>query len=254
MPLNSAVQELLLSVQKLRDPKDGCPWDLEQTHESLAPFALEEANEFVAAVMSKEMNQIKEELGDMLLQVVLHAQLASEKSHFNFQSLCTHLNAKIIKRHPHVFTHKETLTLDELEQRWQNNKKSPSQLKETLKLAPLLGAHKIGQYTKHHQFDWLTPQDVLNKVQEELGEVQECLTEKSHHDHIEEEIGDLLFSVVQLARHLSISADAALLKANHKFVTRYAAMEKLSGLSAPDFAALPSEKKEELWRLIKTQA
>jgi MazG family protein len=228
-------------VAELRHPVTGCPWDLEQTHESLLKYLLEESYEYIEAVEEKDPKKMEEEIGDVLLQVILHTQIASEHKQFDFESVCAVLTDKLVRRHPHVFENKETgLSSEQVLINWDKIKqeekariageKTHHRIKHSvLNMPPLASAVKIGKKTNEIKFDWDDYNQVSYKVEEEWQELKEELTphRELNHDRVFEEMGDLLFSMAQLARHLNIDPDDALKQANKKFLRRFHAMEDL---------------------------
>ncbi|MCB9091263.1 MAG: nucleoside triphosphate pyrophosphohydrolase [Halobacteriovoraceae bacterium] len=257
--------QLVNVIAQLRDPQGGCPWDLEQTHESLRPYLIEECYEMLHAINSQDPQLLKEEMGDVLLQVILHAQLASERKDFDIQNVCQGLQDKIVRRHPHVFKKKkndEDLSLNELHEQWEEIKVQEGKTKSILPEEDLFNpslhaAFKIGKRTKKIKFDWESPHEVLNKVQEELDELKESLDKKSQsrspyfETAIEEELGDILFTVAQLARHLNFDPELTLSSANKKFYTRFVQMIELCGNREQDFLKLSLKEKEKLWSRVK---
>jgi len=246
-------------IKKLRNPEDGCPWDIKQTHLTLLPYLIEEAYEVVDAIRNKESSDIKEELGDLLLQILLHSTIEEEKKIFTFQDVVNLLNKKLIRRHPHVFKTKKKLTDKQLKAQWKkikikegkiNDKDSPFQ---TLNISQpaLLQALEISLISKELKFDWVNYEGPLKKVKEELNEVIEE-KEKINSDHtkLEEEVGDLLFSVVSLSRHLKINPEIALLNANKKFISRFKLMLKQFENKAK-FTQSDPIIKEKSWQNIK---
>ena len=246
-------------IKKLRNPEDGCPWDIKQTHLTLLPYLIEEAYEVVDAIRNKESSEIKEELGDLLLQILLHSTIEEEKKIFTFQDVVNLLNKKLIRRHPHVFKTKKKLTDKQLKAQWKkikikegkiNDKDSPFQ---TLNISQpaLLQALEISLISKELKFDWVNYEGPLKKVKEELNEVIEE-KEKINSDHtkLEEEVGDLLFSVVSLSRHLKINPEIALLNANKKFISRFKLMLKQFENRAKFTQSNPIIK-EKIWQNIK---
>ncbi len=253
------IQLLLNIIDHLRDPENGCPWDLKQTHQSLLKYLLEESYEYIDAVERQSINEMEEELGDVLLQIVLHAKLASEKSHFNFDSVAEKLALKMIYRHPHVFKNHSDFALenenelpktaDDVLKNWEQIKKSEQskknqsatnhhspqkirRLKKSLLFMPALtSALNIGKKTAEIKFDWDDPWQVAYKVEEEWQELKEEMTPQNATTHnqerIKEEFGDLLFSMAQLGRHLGIDPEEALKSANQKFLRRFYQMEDL---------------------------
>lgn len=247
---------LLEIVAHLRGP-EGCPWDLEQNHQTLAPYALEETCELIEALEKKDDLAMKDELGDVLFQVALHTQLASERQAFTIEDVLENLNEKMVRRHPHVFSNQKVSGSEEVWLNWEKIKKSEKKKSsEHFGLAPTLpalqSAYKIGVKTQKAGFDWTDTKDVINKVKEELAELEEALAQKDQ-KNTAEEMGDLLFSVAQLARHLDLEPEQSLRQANSKFEKRYFAMLKLAEKKGLDFTKLSLEEKENLWKEIKVQ-
>jgi MazG family protein len=252
--------QLKATIAKLRDPKDGCPWDLEQTHETLIPYLIEESFEFLDAVERKSFDDMKDELGDVLLQVFLHSQLASEKQLFTIEDVAQTINQKMIRRHPHVFeTPEKKITKEKIKENWKSIKEQEKGKQESiiprkyLHNPSLLSSYKIGKETEKIQFDWGSPKDTLEKVHEELEELKQEVIERPQKDPaaIEEEMGDLLFTVAQLARHLQLNPEDCLRKANKKFLKRFHMMEELSDKKGIPFEELSLQEKEQLWIEVK---
>lgn len=232
--------KLVQVIKELRHPVHGCPWDLKQTHQSLLKYLIEESYEYKDAVEKNDDIHMEEELGDVLLQVVLHAQLASERNAFDIESVAQKLTEKMIRRHPHVFENREVgLTADDVLLNWAKIKaeeKAKDEAKKThhritesyLNMPSLNSAVKIGKKTAEIKFDWDDHTQVAYKVEEEWQELKEELTPQSLNPlRVKEELGDLLFSVAQLARHLDIDPEEALRDANKKFIRRFNQMEDL---------------------------
>ncbi|MCS6839131.1 MAG: nucleoside triphosphate pyrophosphohydrolase, partial [Bdellovibrionaceae bacterium] len=252
----------------------GCPWDLKQTPYSLAPYVLEEAYELFSAIHSGRRDAIVEELGDYLYQVIIQCQIAKEKGLFDVATMLEELNQKLIRRHPHVFANETWKSPEEVLRRWQEIKSeekkkkgegekahitSPRhapQVESALKCpSALKQAHLLGQWSASVQFDWPNAASVWKKVEEEkqeLEQVFEHFTASSDgYQELEHEIGDLLFSIVQLARHLGIDGEVALLKTNQRFVHRFEKMVELSKLTVDEFLKLPAEEKEKWYQKVK---
>lgn len=250
---------LVTIIEALRGP-DGCPWDKEQTHSSLTRFAIEEAHELAEAIDSDSPVEIKSELGDLLLQVLLHAQIASEVGRFDISDVIETLSEKMVRRHPHVFSNVEVADANEVTQNWETIKanENSGKRKNTEEftfdlpkgLPSLLASFKIGEKTKKYNFDWQAPADVFAKVEEELQETKEALAQRDK-NMLSHEIGDLLFSVAQLARHLEIDPEQALRTTNRRFETRFSTMIKIAKTNHQDFKSLNSEELEELWQKAK---
>ena len=234
-------EQLTDIVRDLRHPTDGCPWDLEQTHESLIKHLIEETYEFKEAVELKNPQKMEEEIGDVLLQVMLHSQLASEKQWFDIESVSKVLKEKLIRRHPHVFETKNVkigseevlmnwaMIKEEEKSREEREKNANHRIKHSVLHAPALtSAIKIGKKTNALKFDWDHYSQVAYKVEEEWQELKEELAPSQlNKERVFEELGDLLFSVAQLARHLELDPEEALRAANKKFLKRFYQMEDL---------------------------
>lgn len=248
-------ESLMQIVRSLRGP-DGCPWDKEQTHQTLTPYAIEEVYEFVEAVESNNDLLIKDELGDVLFQVALHAALAEERNAFKIQDVIANINEKLVRRHPHVFSGVSVSGIDDVWKNWEEikrNEKKNSPKKPAgpfdfpAHLPALQRAHKIGVKSEKLKFDWASSEDVLKKVFEEMNELQEAKTK----DHVEEEFGDLLFSLSQWARHHAIEPEQALRKANLKFENRFNEMIAIVEKEGKDWSTMTDPEKEYYWSLAK---
>lgn len=247
-------------VKALRHPQTGCPWDLEQTHETLLKYLIEEAYEFVEAVESKDPKLMEEEVGDVLFQVLLHTSMGEEKGAFNLESAARRLADKLVRRHPHVFnTQDQKLTPDEVVENWQKIKTAEKGEKkytidEKYLQAPALeSSFKIGKKSTTVNFDWENYQQVLMKVEEEWQEVKEELppTGNFNKQRVKEEIGDLLFSVAQLARHLDLNPEECLREANKKFIKRFKKVEDLVRESGRKVEETPQAELEDYWVKVK---
>lgn len=254
------LEKLIEVIAKLRDPKDGCPWDLKQTHQSLLKFLIEESYEYVHAVEEEDYSKMEEEIGDVLLQVLLHSQMASESNKFDIESVAKVLADKMIYRHPHVFKDKSIATTPaEVMTNWEKLKAKTKQqsnffTKDDTCMPALMSAHKIGKKSAQVNFDWDHFSQVVGKVQEEWDEVQVELNVKDvkkNKAKIKEEIGDLLFSTAQLARHLDIDAEEALRDANLKFINRFTKLETLIKSEGKDMQKMSVPELEEYWQRIK---
>lgn len=262
---NSNFEKLKQVIADLRHPVDGCPWDLKQTHETLLKYLLEESYEFIEAVEEKDPKKMEEEIGDVLMQVLLHAQLGSEKQLFDIESVSAKLTEKLIRRHPHVFEKKDTsITSDQVLINWEKIKaeerlreegeKTHHRIKKSaLNAPPLTAAVKIGKKTNDIKFDWDDYTQVAYKVEEEWQELKEELTPHRalNRDAVFEEMGDLLFSVAQLARHLDMDPDAALHAANKKFLRRFHAMEDLMQKKGAVLEDMNQEQMDVYWNQAK---
>ncbi|MCC5617358.1 nucleoside triphosphate pyrophosphohydrolase [Nostoc sp. CHAB 5836] len=258
----AALQELIEVVARLRSPDGGCPWDLAQTAETLTPYVIEEAYEVVDAIKSGDKGAIAEELGDLLLQVVLQAQIASESGQFSLKEITQGISQKLIRRHPHVFGDVTVASVDEVRQNWEQIKakekgeSSPDAPKLSAKLArygrtlpPLTAAMKISQKAAATGFEWENIQGVWEKFHEELGEFQQALAEETTARQ-QAELGDLLFAVIQLARWHNLDPSAALQGTNQRFVQRLEKMEAVVDRPLSDYSL---DQLETLWQQAKAQ-
>lgn len=247
-------------IRRLRHPQTGCPWDLEQTHETLLKYLIEESYEFIEAVEKKDSLHMEEEIGDVLFQVLLHTTIGEESGNFTLESAAKHLADKLIRRHPHVFTANDTkLTSAEVLERWQEIKKAEKgeqkyTIDEKYLHAPALeSAYKIGKKSTSVNFDWEDYQQVVMKVEEEWQEVKEELPPSGvyNKERVKEEIGDLLFSVAQLSRHLGLNPEECLRDANKKFIGRFKKVEDLVKASGRLLEQTPQAELEEYWVKVK---
>ncbi len=258
---------LVKVVEDLRGPQ-GCPWDKEQTNRSLTPYALEEACELAEAIEGGQTPEIIGELGDLLLQVVLHAEILKNDNLGDISDVIEGINSKMIRRHPHVFADTQVEGSDEVLSNWEDIKKQERLKENKAELRPgefevpkgipaLQRSSKIGKKTTKTGFDWSHWSQVIEKVDEELVEVKESIAnfenQKSDEQlsHVEDEIGDLLFAISQLARHLKIDPEQALRKTNKRFESRYKKMIDFCEEDNKNFTELSVEQKEELWRKAK---
>jgi ATP diphosphatase len=240
MPL----ERLVAIMKRLRDPQHGCEWDREQTFATIAPYTIEEAYEVADAIERDDMDALADELGDLQLQVVFHTQMADEAGHFALQDVIERICDKLERRHPHIFGDAEHSPGWE-ELKAAERKKAPDDSAlagVALALPALERAAKLQRRAARVGFDWPDASGARLKIDEELGE----LDAESDQKRMEEELGDLLFAVVNLARHLNIEPEAALRKANRKFERRFRAIE-----TAPGFETLPLDGKEALWVAAK---
>jgi ATP diphosphatase len=256
-------QRLLEIMAQLRHPETGCPWDIEQNFLTIAPYTIEEAYEVADAIQSGDRTALRDELGDLLLQVVFHSQMAREENSFTFEDVARSINEKMIRRHPHVFADAAIATADEQTQHWEKLKAEERQAKgESSLLAnipaalpALMRAEKIQKRASRVGFDWPDASGVVAKIHEELKEVEDVLAESTHEEAIHrenlaEEIGDLLFAVTNLARFFELDAESALRAANHKFTQRFSYVETHSPIP---LAQSTLAQMEALWNEAKEQ-
>ncbi|MBD2667124.1 hypothetical protein B6N60_00223 [Richelia sinica FACHB-800] len=255
----AALQELIEVVAKLRSPDGGCPWDLEQTPQSLTPYVIEEAYEVVDAIQRGNQEAIAEELGDLLLQVVLQAQIASEAGHFTLKEVAQGIAKKLIRRHPHVFGDVTVNSMDEIKQNWESIKaEEKGEEKQTLSkklrsyqrtLPPLAGAMKISQKAAISGFEWENVNEVWAKVDEELAELKHALAEETP-ERQQAELGDLLFAIVQIGRWYNIDPSAGLQGTNQRLIQRIEKMEAVVDRPLSDYSL---EELDALWQQAKAQ-
>lgn len=246
-------------MARLRGP-DGCPWDREQNHKTLKPYLIEEAYETLEAIDSGESDLIKGELGDLLLQVVFHAQMASEEGTFNIDDVCDAINEKLIRRHPHVFGHSDADTPEKVMAQWEEIKRTEkphSQRKSVLDGAPrgmpaLLLATALQKKARSVGFDWDKAEDAFAKVEEELGEFRHAFARRAA-DEMEEELGDLLFALVNIARFIEVDPEEALRRTIDKFVWRFNYIENKIEESGREMENVTLGEMESIWIEAKTK-
>jgi nucleoside triphosphate diphosphatase len=254
----SRLPELLGIMERLR-AGDGCPWDRQQTFSSIAPYTIEEAYEVADAIEHGNLPHLKEELGDLLFQVVFHAQMAREAGAFDFDSVAAAICDKLVRRHPHVFGGGPALTAAEQSVVWEDLKAHERRAASALDGVPqalpaLMRAHKLSKRAARVGFDWEHAGQTADKVEEELAEVREAAAAGAGgapSREIVEEIGDLLFAAANLARKLDVDAEAALRAANAKFERRFRAMEALAAKRGEEFRNLNLAAQEMLWQEVK---
>lgn len=246
------LKNLIDVVAKLRAP-DGCPWDREQTHKSLKPNMLEEAYETIDAIDSNDMDNLREELGDVLLQVVLHAQIASEEGAFNIEDVAKELKEKLIHRHPHVFGNEKVSSTSAVLKNWDKLKQEEKTYRTSVMdgiskaQSALMSAQKISKKAVKTGFEWPNEQALYDCIFSEYEEFKEAKQEGDK-DHMEEEFGDILFATVNLARWNKIDAEQALIRANKKFMTRFRKMEEIAEKPLNDYSFV---EYDELWKKAK---
>ncbi len=258
----SALNDLIDVVAKLRSPEEGCPWDLAQTQQTLIPYIIEEAYEVAAAIRSENQAEIVEELGDFLLQVVLQSQIASESGYFTLEEVAQGITDKLIRRHPHVFGEVEVENVAEVRKNWEEIKArekgydaqqverlSQKFKKYTETLPPLFASLKISNQVAKVGFEWQDSQGVWDKFEEELSEFKATLETDNVHDQ-ESELGDVLFTLVNIARWYGLDASEALQGTNQRFVQRLSIMEDLAERPLSEYSI---EQLEQLWQKAKKQ-
>ena len=255
------IQKLLDVMAALRDPDTGCPWDQQQDFASIAPYTIEEAYEVADAIDRGDLNSLRDELGDLLLQVVYHSQMASELGAFDFATVAAGITDKMIDRHPHVFAKTTVADAAAQSEAWESLKQAERAASGShgvlddvsLALPALLRAQKLGKRAARVGFDFADAQAARAKILEELGELDEAsLTENPQ--AVAEEMGDLLFAVTNLARKLAVNPEEALRAANHKFSARFRCVEQAVNDAGGDWTAFSAEQLEAFWDAAKLSA
>jgi ATP diphosphatase len=263
---SAAFSRLLAIMAKLRDPDGGCPWDLEQSFRTIVPHTIEEAYEVADAIEQDDMASLKGELGDLLFQAVFYAQMAREAGSFAMADVIEALNAKMVKRHPHVFGDLEIADAAEQTHAWERQKaeeraaaaagrgEKPSALDGVTGALPALTrAGKLLNRAGRVGFEWSGPARMLDKIAEETAEIRTVVEQKAAKDSVAEEIGDLLFAVVNLARHLEVDSETALRAANRKFERRFRRVEAILAERGREPASSTLEEMEAAWNTAKDE-
>ena len=252
--------DLLTIMRRLRTPVTGCAWDLAQSFETIAPYTIEEAYEVSDAIERRDMGDLADELGDLLLQVVFHAQIASDEAQFTIDDVTQAISEKMLRRHPHIFgddgqksaaeqtTSWERIKADERAQKLAQDGSALAGIASAL--PALMRSEKLQKRAARTGFDWTDPKDIFSKLDEEIEEVKGAIVEGDG-DHIEEEVGDLLFVAVNLARRLKVDPEHALRQANSKFERRFRAMERKAADTDTAFDSLDLDSQEELRQAVK---
>jgi nucleoside triphosphate diphosphatase len=261
-PDMNELQRLLEIMAQLRDPEHGCPWDRQQTFRSIAPYTVEEAYEVADAIEHGDMDGLREELGDLLLQTVFHARMAEEQGHFDFADIARGINAKLVERHPHVFGDVRFTDAEAQKQDWESRKRSERERKHgtqgtlhgiPMGLPALTRAVKLQKRAAHVGFDWPDMEPVFAKIREELLELQHEIETGAGRERVLDELGDVLFAVANLARKLGIDPEQALRGTNNKFERRFQRIE--AGLAEhdkrPEQATL--EEMDRIWEQAKRE-
>jgi MazG family protein len=257
-----AFRELARIMARLRDPEVGCPWDLEQDFATIAPYTIEEAYEVADAIERGDMVELRDELGDLLFQVMFHSRMAEEAGAFSLADVVAAINDKMIRRHPHVFGEKDVRSAHEQTVAWEVMKAAEragkvapegpaSALDGVARALPaLLRAEKLQKRAARTGFDWTETPPIFDKLEEEVAEVKAAIAGGDPAE-IEDEVGDLLFVAANLARRLDIDPEQALRKANAKFERRFRAMEAAAAAEGVDFASLSLDDQEAYWQRVK---
>ena len=262
-----AMDRLLAIMARLRDPKNGCPWDLDQSFRTIVPHTIEEAYEVADAIERDDMKALPGELGDLLFQVVFYSQMASEAGHFRMEDVIAAINAKMIDRHPHVFGDANIETAAAQTVAWEVQKAKERAAEAAAEgravsvldgvaagLPALTRAEKLQKRAARIGFDWPEAEPVIEKVEEEIEELKAEMTARPDAQRLDEELGDLLFACANLARHLGVDPEGALRRANAKFERRFKRMEAMAAAENAS-GAMPAtlEHLEELWQRVKAE-
>lgn len=256
------IEQLLEVMARLRDPRGGCPWDLEQDFSTIAPYTVEEAFEVADAIAAGDMDELRDELGDLLFQVVFHARMAEEEGRFDFSDVAAGLVEKMVRRHPHVFGDEQGASMERIDSNWESIKAAEQSAKGQRRESVLDGVPaglpalqrsvKIQKKAARVGFDWPESRQVLAQVRSELDELEQAMDD-GEPDAVTDELGDLFFTVSNLSRHLRNDPDMALRAATHKFERRFCAMEAMARENGQNLADLEPDDLEALWVRVKTR-
>ena len=252
--MKKSFEELVKLAEYLRSP-EGCPWDREQNLQSLKPLVIEEAFEVVEAIESDKSDQIVEELGDLFYQIIFASQISSEENKFNIDDVLDALHNKLVRRHPHVFGEHKAKNESEALKRWHTEKEKENIRGKSLLDIPrgmpaLLRAQRVGEKAASVGFDWSNIQDVLKKVEEEVAELNSAISDNNK-EEIENELGDLFFSVVNLARHLKIDSETTTHNAINKFIRRFSQVELRASQQNKKITEMSLLEMDKIWEEIK---
>jgi ATP diphosphatase len=257
------LEKLLKIMADLRNPEGGCPWDIKQSFDSIAAYTVEEAYEVADAIERKDMAELKNELGDLLFQVVFHAQMASEQEQFDFVDVVNEINNKLIRRHPHVFGDDKTSDEEKLYRDWEKHKKKERAEKNqqhstagllesvTSALPALRWSEKLQKRAAQHGFDWKNIEPVFDKIYEEIAELKAEIDVKANQQRISDELGDILFASVNLSRHLGVNPEQALRDCNRRFISRFNIIEQLLKKDDKEMENCGLDELEAYWQKAK---
>jgi ATP diphosphatase len=255
------IDRLIEIMAALRNPESGCPWDIEQTFKTISAYTIEEAYEVADAIERMDMHDLKDELGDLLFQVVFHARMAQEKDEFSFQDVVAAISDKLVRRHPHVFGDEVAGSHEELHRAWEQQKKAERRAKNhehkslldgiASTMPALRWSSKLQKRASHHGFDWDDVAPVLDKLHEEIDELKAEIELEDNQERIADELGDILFACVNLARHVDVNPEQALRDSNMKFISRFQVMEQLLSDDGRVMDDCSVEVLEEYWQEAK---
>ena len=249
------IQKLIDIMSALRDPDTGCPWDRQQTMESIIPYTLEEIYELVDAIEQNKTEEIRDELGDLLFHIIFYSQMASEAGSFSFADVVSAVCDKLERRHPHVFAGQQLNTVEEVKSNWRKMKREErggDYLGAIARALPaMLRAEKLQKRAAQAGFDWDDRAPVLAKVEEEIDELKQGMAAGEERSRLQGELGDVFFAAINLARHLEISPETALREANNKFEQRFRFIQTRLEESGEDLETASLERMDELWEMAK---
>lgn len=255
--MSEKFSRLVEIMEKLRS-EDGCPWDRVQTHDSLKKYLIEETYELIDAIERGDYEAMKEELGDLLLQVVFHSKIAKDSGKFDIDDVIDSISEKMISRHPHVFGSADFKTPEEVLNQWDDRKREEGKLKKSIlegipsSLPALMRAYKLQSRAAKVGFDWDNIEGVIDKIEEEIRELKDAMKENKK-ERIEEELGDLLFSIVNFGRFIKIDPETALRKTNRKFEERFRSLERLVREQGKNLKDLSLDEMDALWNVVKSK-
>ncbi len=256
------IKDLITIMKRLRDPIKGCAWDLEQDFSTIAPYTIEEAYEVAEAIEINDMPHLKDELGDLLFQVIFHAQMANEKGYFDFSDVIESICEKMIRRHPHIFAEESYRSAEDQTKAWENQKAEERKSKNnaasildgvTSGLPALSRAVKLQNRAARVGFDWPDTAQVLDKLNEEMAELSAEMVKSGDQAKVFEEFGDMMFVYANLARHMDIDPETALRSANHKFESRFKQVEQRAKIQNKTLESMTLEEMDQLWDDVKHQ-
>ncbi|MBV8061927.1 MAG: nucleoside triphosphate pyrophosphohydrolase [Alphaproteobacteria bacterium] len=260
--MSKAVDRIVEVMARLRNPDGGCPWDLEQDFKTIAPFTIEETYELVDAIEKGDPKAMQDELGDVLFQVAFHAQMGAEKGWFTLDSVANHVSDKMIERHPHVFGARDVADAADVLRNWENDKATKRQAAAgngpvsaldgvTNTLPAMTLAVKLQKRAARVGFDWSKAEDILDKMNEEMDELKAEMAIPNNKERLQDELGDVLFVICNLARHLDIDPETALRSTNRKFDRRFRAIEQKFHTEGRELKNVTLDEMETAWNVVK---